>query len=1069
MMRWIVGASLRSKGLVVALGVGLMFVGVTELRKMPRDVLPEFRPPTVEVQTEALGLSAEEVEQLVTAPLEQDLLNGVAYLDVIRSESLPGLSRIEMIFEPGTPIARARQVVNERLTQAHALPNVSKPPQMLQPLSSTSRVMMVGLSSKTKSLIDMGVLARWTMRPQLLGVPGVANVSIWGQREQQLQVQVDPAQLQARGVTLDNVIRTTGNALWASPLTFLEASTPGAGGFFDTPSQRVGVEHTQPIKTPADLAKVKIEDVPGAAADAATETPAAPKPTLGEVTKVVQDHQPLIGDAVFTDGPGLLIVVEKFPEANAVAVTRGLEKALDNLKPGLSGIQVDSSFFQPARYIEQANDNVRTALLVGLILLVLALGALFFDLRSAFVSLVAVLLSMAAAIAVLYARGETLNAMVLAGLLLALVVVIDDAVVGADAIRRESSSGGVMAKVVSVRGPLMYGTLILLLALMPVLVLNGEAGAFLPPLALSYACAVVASMLVALTVAPALSMLVLSRTPRDPRESPVVRWLQPRYEGIVSRFLRTSRTGMIGAGALLLIAVALLPLLDRGDSLVPEFKDRDMLIQLSGAPGTSLLEMNRITARAGQELRALSGVDNVGGHAGRAILGDQTVSANSSELWVSLDSSADYGETVDAIEEVVNGYPGIDGSVLTYPKERINDVLKTPDGVEGKDLTVRVFGYNFDTLRTTANAVRKSVAAVDGVEAPRVELPVVEPTLQVEVDLDKAQTLGIKPGDVRRAAATVFSGIEVGSLFEEQKIFEVVVWGAPETRNSLDSLRQLKIDHPNGGAPVTLGDVANVNLTPSPNVIRHEGVSRSIDVGVDVKGRDIDSVASDIKGRIRNIAYPLEYHAELLGDYQDKQASRVTFIAVTAAAALGIFLLLQAAFASWRMASVLFLALPGALAGGVLAAVIDGGVISIGTVAGFLAVLGLTARNCVLLVRRAQELEDHDGQAFGAELVGRVARERLAPTLTSAVATVLVFLPMLFFGGLAGFEVVQPMAAVVVGGLLTSTALTLLVVPALYLRFGARPASRESFDLVVDLTAEDEQPEVVRTSSTIDA
>ena len=1069
MMRWIVGSSLKSKGLVVALGLGVMLLGVTELRKTPRDVLPEFSPTMVQVQTEALGLSAEEVEQLITVPLEQDLLNGVAFLDIIRSESVPGLSRIEMIFEPGTKIARARQVVNERLTEAHALPHVSKPPQMLQPLSSTSRVMMVGLSSKTESLIDMGVLARWTIRPRLMGIPGVANVSIWGQREQQLQVQVDPAQLQAEGVTLEQVIRTTGNALWASPLTFLEASTPGAGGFFDTPAQRIGVEHTQPIKTPDDLAKITLEDPQGAPA-AAAATPADSKPKLGDVAEVVRNHQPLIGDAVFTGGPGLLIVVEKFPEANAVEVTRELDAVLKSLQPGLSGIEVDSSFFRPARYIEKATDNLRNALLIGLLLLVLALGALLFQFRAAFVSLIAVLLSLAAAVAVLYARGETLNAMVLAGLLLALVVLIDDAVVGADTVRRESSSSGALATVLAVRGPLVYGTLILLLALLPIFVLNGETGAFLPPLALSYAGAVVASMIVALTVAPALSMLLLSKAPRAPRESPVVGWLQSRYDRIVRRFLGTARAGLIGAAALLVIGLVLLPLLSRGDSMVPEFKDRDMLIQLTGAPGTSLPEMNRITARAGQELRAVEGVDNVGGHAGRAILGDQTVGVNSSELWVSIGGSADYGKTVDAIEEVVSGYAGIDGSVLTYPKERIDDILKTPDGVEGKDLTVRVFGFNPDILRTTANAVSKTVAAVDGVEAPTLELPVLEPTLQVQVDLDKAQALGIAPGDVRRAAATVLSGIEVGSLFEEQKIFEVVVWGTPETRNSLDNVRNLKIDRPDGAGQVTLSEVADVQLSPSPNVIRHEDVSRSIDVGVDVSGRDIDAVASDIEARIRDIAYPLEYHAELLGDYEDRQSARVSFIGVSVAAAVGIFLLLQAAFGSWRFASVLFVALPGALAGGVLAALVDGDAISIGTIAGFLAVFALAARNSVLFVRHSQDLEDHGDDAFGPELVHRVARERLAPTVTGAVATAAVFLPMLFFGGLAGFEVVHPMAAVVVGGLVTSTALQLFVVPALYLRFGLRrEGGREPLDMTIDLTTDEKQGGVVRTTSTIDA
>jgi Cu/Ag efflux pump CusA len=417
----------------------------------------------------------------------------------------------------------------------------------------------------------------------------------------------------------------------------------------------------------------------------------------------------------------------------------------------------------------------------------------------------------------------------------------------------------------------------------------------------------------------------------------------------------------------------------------------------------------------------------------------------------------------------VTGYAGIEGSVLTYPKERIDDVLKTPDGVEGKDLTVRVFGFNSDTLRDTANNVRDEIAKVDGTEAPTVEVPVLEPTLKVEVDLDKAQALGIKPGDVRRAAATVLSGIEVGSLFEEQKIFEVVVWGTPETRHSLENVQKLKIDRPDGAGQVTLDEVADVTLTPSPTVIKHEGTSRSIDVGIDVSGRDIDAVASDIEDRIRAIDYPIEYHAEVLGDYQDRQSARLTFIGVSVAAAVGIFLILQAAFASWRMASVLFVALPGALTGGVIAAAINGGDVTIGTFAGFLVVFALAARHSLVLVRHSQQLED-GGEAFGPDLVKHAVGDRLAPTLSSAVASLALFAPLLFFGGRAGFEVVHPMAVVVVGGLVTSMALTLLVAPSLYRRFGLRrEGSREPLDLVIDLTTPEPPAETVRTPSTVDA
>src|SRR5215207_3515088 len=351
MMRRIVEQSLKLRFLVVVIGAAIMYFGIVQLRNMPVDVLPEFAPPIVEVQTEALGLSAAEVEDLVTVPMEE-LLNGVPWLETIRSQSVPGLSSIVLVFEPGTDIMRARALVQERLTQAHGLPtrSVSKPPAMLQPLSSSSRTMMIALSSESLSSIEMSVLTRWTIRPRLMGVPGVANVAVWGNRQRQLQVQIDPERLRAHGLTVEQIIRSAGNAMWVSPLTFLNASTPGVtGGFIDTPQQRLGIRHLMPISSPDDLSRVAVEGT---------------NLRLGDVTNVVEDHQPLIGDAVVNDGNGLLLVVEKLPWANTLDVTRGVEDALNTLRPGLPGINVDTTIFRPATFIEASIDNLTTALLL---------------------------------------------------------------------------------------------------------------------------------------------------------------------------------------------------------------------------------------------------------------------------------------------------------------------------------------------------------------------------------------------------------------------------------------------------------------------------------------------------------------------------------------------------------------------------------------------------------------------------------------------------------------------------------------------------------------------------------
>src|SRR5262249_47710700 len=352
MMRWIVGTSMQLRVLVVVIAALIMVFGITQLRHMAVDGLPEFSQPYVEIQTESLGLSAEEVEQLITTPMEQDLLVGLPWLKTIRSESVPGLSSVVLFFEPGTDLMRARQMVSERMTQAVAMPHVSKPPVMMQPLSATNRVMILWLSSKTVPHIQMSVLARWTIQPRLMGVPGVANVSIWGQRDRQLQVQVDPKRLADKNVSLLQVLETTGNALWVSSLSFVEASTPGTGGFIDTANQRLGIRHILPIVSPKELAEVPIEDSPF---------------KIGDVAKVVEDHQPIIGDALTSDGPGLLVVVQKFPGANTREVTLGVEKALDDMRAGLSGMETNSAIFRPVDFIETAINNVGIALLVGFI------------------------------------------------------------------------------------------------------------------------------------------------------------------------------------------------------------------------------------------------------------------------------------------------------------------------------------------------------------------------------------------------------------------------------------------------------------------------------------------------------------------------------------------------------------------------------------------------------------------------------------------------------------------------------------------------------------------------------
>jgi Cu/Ag efflux pump CusA len=1029
MLRNLVRSSLKFRVLVVAAAAGLLVLGGSQLHKAPVEVLPDFTPTTVEVQTEALGLSAAEVEQLVTVPLEQDLLNGVAFLKDIRSQSVPGLSRILMIFEPGTGIFRARQLVAERLTQAHALPQVSKPPLMLQPLSSTDRVLLVGMSSKTLSLLQMGVLARWTIAPRLVGVPGVSNVAVWGQEDQQLQVQVDPERLARQRVRLGQVIETSANALWVSPLTYVEASTPGTGGFVDTANQRLGVQHESPISTARDLAKVRLEGTGDR------------KLVLGDVADVIENHQPLIGDAVLTSAPGLLLVVQRSPGAHLLGVTRGVEKAINEMRPGLSGITFDTNVFRPASYVEASIDNVKRVVFIGLAILGLLLLASFFGWRAAVICLVVVPLSMLVAVLVLWAFGTTFNVIVLAGLGAAVLLLIDDAIVSIDhtmrRIREERRKGvstppaeTFVAATLEMRRPLLYATSIIALATLPLFFLNRLAGAFFPDLLSAFLLALLASTAVALVVTPALSVVLFSRAPLDdawPR--PLVR-LRAWYEAALARLLRRPRPAYVATAVLLALGAASAPFLRQ--SLLPTLKENDVLVSWSGPPGTSLPEMNRVTARASRELRALPGVSDVGAHVGRAVTGDQVVGVNSAEIWVGIDRRANYDATLNSIRRVVAAYPGFSHDVGTYSQQRVGDSFSGA----GDDLVVRVYGEDLGVLRRQGTRVRRTISAIGGVTGARVLLPTEEPTLQVRVDLARADRYGVKPGDVRRAATTLVSGLVVGNLFQQQKVFDVVVWGAPKTRNGLSSIRNLLIDTPEGGH-VRLRQVANVSIAPSPGVINRQAVSRYVDVGATVSGRDRDAVVADVERTLAALQLPLEYHATVLAAETQRTP---LLVSIAIAAAIGMFLLLQALFASWRLAALALASLPVGVVGGIAGALAVGGRLSFGSYIALFAVVGLATRVCVLLFERIRQLERDEPVASGPEVVGRAAGERFQPILMTSLAGLLVSLPVLILGSRPGLEALQPIAGVFVGGLTSLLVFSTLVLPTLYLRFGFRAA-----------------------------
>jgi CzcA family heavy metal efflux pump len=1030
LMHGIIRSSLRLRHLVVAAAVALMVVGTGVLPSMRIDVFPEFAPPRVLIQTACVGLSTSDVEELVTVPIEA-ALNGIPGLDDLRSKSVPQLSAVEVDFKTGTDELLARQLVQERLaTVSPSLPTWAAPPVILAPVSATGRAMQIGMTSNKQSLIAMSMTAYWTIRARLLRVPGVANVAIWNERLQMMTVQTEPAKLAAHKVTLNQVMESTADAVDSGLLKFSSGAVIGTGGTIETPNQSMSVRNVLPIVTPADLAGVPVSGQASV--------------HLGDVAQIKEDHQPLIGSAIINGKPGILLVVEKLPWANSIKMTAGVEQALKELQPGLPDVTFDTKVFQQADFVKLAIRNLTQALVLGFILVVVILALFLFEWRVALISLLTIPLSLMATMLVLYWRGATVNTMTLAGLVIALGAVVDDAIIDVENITRrlresrragdgKSTASIVLHACLEVRSPIVYATLIIVAASVPVFLLQGLTGAFFRPLALSYTLAIVASMVVALTLTPALALIMLRGAPVERHESPLVKALQRGYTWALGRIIIRPVAAYATVLVVTLVGIVVYPML--GQSLFPQFKERDFLIHWVSPPGTSTEEMERTTTAMSKEIAQIPGVRSFGAHIGQALLGEEVAGVNLGENWVSLDPNADYDSTKAQIQEVANGYPGLYREVQTYLDERIEEVL-----TGGKEaIVVRTYGEDLKTLRGKSDEVLDLVKGIDGVVDAHRDISSDVPQIEVTVDLAMAEKYGLKPGDVRRDAATLVAGEEVGDIFRAGRAYDVVVWSTPKTRSSVSDIMNLPIDTPSG-KPVRLGDVAKVALVPNPNSIERQGDSRYLDVGANVEGRDLGSVVKELKSKLAAVQLERGYHTEVLGEYRERQSAQSRLLTTAVLAGLAILLLLQASFRSWRLALLVFLTLPMALVGGVLAAWAAGGVISLGSLVGFFTVFGIAARNGILLINHCQHLEDVEGETFGAHLVLRGARERLSPILMTSLATGLALVPLVVLGERPGHEIEHPLAVVILGGLLTSTLLNLFVVPSLYLRFGRRRA-----------------------------
>ena len=1005
-----------------------MVAGVASLRDVKIDAFPEFAPPRVEIQTEAPGLSTLEVESLVTRPIEAALA-GIPGAAGLRSNSVLGMSSVVILFAPGSDLLVDRQLVQERLALAiPQLPQLARAPVLRPPTSSTSRISKVGLRSDSMSLVELGQLARWTIRPRLMAIPGVANVAIWGERRPELQVLVDPDRLRAHGLRLADVVRASG-----------EAVSPTSGGFVEGPNQRFAVAEVATVESAAALARQPIGLRGG--------TPLS----LGQVSEVVEGHAPLIGDAVIDGGPGLLLIIEKQPWGNTLEITRQIDAALLELAPALPGVESDATIFRTARFIERAVSNLELALGLGCVLVILVLLVFLYDWRSALISALAIPTSLLATLVILDQLGATLDTMVLAGLAIALGEVVDDAIIDVENIHRRllenrqlerprRSALVVLEASLEVRSAVVYASVIVILVFVPVALLGGLAGAFFRPLAIAYVLAIGASLLVALTLTPALGLLLIPAGIEHARPPPLPRLLGRAYAPLLRRLIRHPH--LVGSAALLSLVLGVVGFARLDNEFLPDFREQDFLMHWIAKPGASVDGLRRTTELVSKELLAIPGVRNSGAHLGRAEVADEIVGPNFGEIWVSVDDDADHDATIAAIEATLARYPGLYHDVETYLRESVDEVLTGGHA----QLIVRVFGTELDVLDERAQTIATGMRAITGTHDVAVEMLTPVPQIEVRPKPVAAEVFGLSNAELRRQVTTLVQGLQVGEIVRDQRPLGVVVWGVPALRNDVSALRELRLEGPDG-AELRLGDVAEVTIESAPGSIKHEGGSRRIDVSCSVEGRPLSEVAQEIAALLASLEFPAGHHAELLGEHAAREAASRELALGVAFTILGILLVLYIDFRDLRATALVGLGLPFALIGAVVTVLLDQGTLSLGALVGFVTLIGVAARNGIMLVSHFRQLELREDVPFGPELVIRATLERLSPILMTALSTGLALLPLALWGDRPGHEIEHPMALVILGGLVSSTLLNLVVTPVVYLRWvGSAAATRDELD-----------------------
>ena len=1023
MLDRMIGWSIDNRFLVLVAAGLLLVAGTITAVRMPVDVFPDLTAPTVTVLTEAHGMAPEEVETLVTFPIET-AVNGATGVRRVRSATSQGISIVWVEFDWGTEIFRARQIVNEKLQLvASGLPGgVGNP--TLAPISSImGEIMLIAVTGDASvSPMDMRSVADWTIRRRLLSVPGVAQVVPLGGEVKQYQILVDPVRLEAFDVTLEDVLRAAEGS-----------NVNASGGVFMDRGQEYLIRATGRVQHLDDIAQTVLAVREG--------TPV----TVGDVADVRIGPATRLGEGSANASRAVILTIQKQPNTNTLELTERLDQELANIEQSLpSGVEINRGIFRQASFIDTGVGNVMEALREGSILVILILFLFLWSFRTTFISVVAIPLALITAVFALKMLDITINTMTLGGMAIAIGALVDDAVIVVENVFRRLRENRVMPE--EERRPvntvvfeaskeiltsIVIATLIIIVVFVPILFLSGIEGRMLRPLGLAYIVSILASLVVALTVTPALSAYLLSRSKAIEKDEDtwIVRTLKRAYAATLHPVLRHPALVMIGAAGLTMASVAVFPFLGR--SFLPEFQEGSLVISALTIPGTSLDESDALGRRIERILLAHPAIVETARRTGRAELDEHAQGVNAAEIDARLDL-ADY--EYDAIlEELRSDLAAVPGTQITIGQpigHRIDHMLS---GTRAS-IAVKIFGPDLYELRRVARQIESIAGGVEGTVDVAMEQQADVPQVRVEMNRLAMARFGVTPEHLAEAIDVAFAGAAVSQVLEEQRAFDLVVRFAPEYRGSVESVRDARINTPVGSF-VTLTTLADVRFDMGPNAISREDVQRKIVVQSNVAGRDVGSVVDDIRERVQaEVDLTSGYYIEFGGQFEAAGDATRSIGLMSLLSLAAIFLLLFVEFGSLRQALLVMVNLPLALLGGILAVWLTGGVLNVATLVGFITLFGIAIRNGILLVSHYNHLLKEGAPLLQAVVQGSM--ERLSPIMMTALTAGLALLPLALSGGEPGNEIQSPMAVVVLGGILTSLALNMVVVPTLFLRYG---------------------------------